>query len=71
MSIAPSAPRDVTVRVIRPLLVEVSWKVPVVTNGNIIRYIVYAIPLVSTEPTRGKRQAEPVILPKTVKMVSL
>ena len=66
--VAPLAPRDVTVRVILPLLVEVNWKVPAVTNGNIARYTVYAIPLVSTEPIRGKRQAS-ATLPKTVKMV--
>ena len=58
-------------RIIRPLLVEVRWRVPAVTNGNIVRYTVYAIPLVFTEPTRGKRQTEPATLPKTVKMVGL
>ena len=58
-------------KIIRPLLVEVRWKVPAVTNGNIARYTVYAIPLVLTEPTRGKRQAEPATLPKTIKMVRL
>ena len=58
-------------RIIRPLLVEVRWKVPAVTNGNIVHYTVYAIPLVFTEPTRGKRQAETATLPKTVKMVRL
>lgn len=69
--VAPSSPRDVSVRVIRPLLVEVSWKVPAVTNGIIVHYIVYAIPLVFTEPApaRKRRQAEPSTLPQTLKMV--
>lgn len=67
--IAPSPPRDVSVRIIRPLLVEVRWKVPAVTKGSIVHYTVYAIPLVSTEPTRGKRQTDSATLPKTLKMV--
>ena len=45
---APSAPRDVTARLVAPLKVEVRWRSPAVTNGDISHYNVYAIPLRST-----------------------
>ena len=64
---APSAPRDVTVRLMTPRVAEVSWRMPAVTNGVINRYIVYAIPLGGT--TRQRRQALAITTPQTVQTV--
>ena len=46
--VAPTSPRDVTARLVAPLEVEVRWRSPAVTNGDISHYTVYAIPLRST-----------------------
>ena len=64
---APSAPRDVKVRLIAPFLVEVSWRAPALPNGVITHYTVYAIPQIFHEETRSKRQTP--TLPKTIKKV--
>ena len=64
---APTVPRDVRVRQIRPLLVEVSWRAPATSNGVITHYTVYAIPQLSYEATRGKRQTTSP--PQTIKKV--
>ena len=45
---APTSPRDVSARLVAPLEVEVRWRSPAVTNGDISHYYVYAIPLRST-----------------------
>ena len=65
---APSVPRDVTVKLVRPLVAEVSWRAPSVSNGVITHYTIYAIPQVSFEiGFRTKRQTTS--LPQTVKKV--
>ena len=66
-NVAPSSPRDVRVRQIRPLLVEVSWRAPAISNGVITHYTVYAIPKLSYEATRSKRQTTSP--PQTIKKV--
>ena len=66
---APSVPRDVKARLITPFLAEVSWRAPTLPNGVITHYTVYAIPRVSHEETRSKRQAP--TLPRTIKKVIL
>ena len=58
-------------KVIHPLLIEVRWRVPAVRSRQIVQYIVYAIPLIFTEPTRTKRQTEPAVVPKTIKKVRI
>lgn len=65
----PSAPRNVTVRIIRPLLVEIRWRAPAVSNGQIIRYTVYAIPIAVFGPAIRKRQAAPNLPSGTIKQV--
>ena len=65
--LAPSAPRDVRARLITPSLAEVSWRTPAVPNGVITFYTVYAVPQLSHEETRSKRQAA--TLPRTIKKV--
>ena len=64
---APSAPCDVTVRLVTPRVAEVSWRMPAVTNGVINRYIVYAIPLGGA--TRQRRQALAITTPHTIQTV--
>ena len=68
MYTAPSQPREISVRLITPTIVQVSWRVPAVSNGVITHYTVYAIPLGSTA-SRGKRQAGADTTPQTIKMV--
>lgn len=58
--LAPTSPRDVTARLVAPLKVEVRWRAPAVTNGDISHYYVYAIPL---------RSAVSGTTPQTVLMV--
>ena len=65
--LAPSAPRDVRARLITPSLAEVSWRTPAVPNGVITHYTVYALPQLSHEETRSKRQTA--TLPRTIKKV--
>ena len=65
--LAPSAPRDVRARLITPSLAEVSWRAPALPNGVITHYTVYAVPQLSHEETRSKRQAA--TLPRTIKKV--
>ena len=65
----PSAPRNVTVRLIAPLLVEIRWRQPAVSNGQIIHYTVYAIPIVV--PAITKRQAASNPPNGTIKQVCL
>ena len=61
---APSAPRDVTVTLIAPQVVEVRWMVPASPNGVITHYTVYAIPsLPADHPVDG--------MPQTIKTVGL
>ena len=67
----PSAPRDVTVRLITPLLVEIRWRRPAVSNGQIIRYTVYAIPITVSGPAISKRQAAPNLPSRTITQVCL
>ena len=62
VSIAPTSPRDVTARLVAPLKVEVRWRSPAVTNGDISHYYIYAIPLRSAL-SNSTRQ--------TLKMVTL
>lgn len=52
---APSAPRNVVANLVRPLLVQVRWSRPSVTNGVIAQYKVYATP-VAIPLQRKKRQ---------------
>ena len=57
---APSAPRDVSARLVSGLDVEVTWRAPAIPNGQIIHYTVYGIPIVSFGPSveqRRKRQS--------------
>lgn len=68
LCIAPSEPRDVRVRLVTPLIVEVSWREPAVPNGHILHFTVYAIPIVAFEPERRRRQAA-IDLPGTFKKV--
>ena len=67
----PSAPRDVTVRLITPQLVEVRWRRPAVSNGQIIHYTVYAISIAVSGPAISKRQAAPNLPSRTIKQVCL
>ena len=60
---APSTPRNVVARLVRPLLVEVSWLRPSVTNGVIVQYKVYATP-VSIPLQRRKRQISDDVIEK-------
>ena len=57
-STAPSAPRNVTVRIVTPVIVEVKWKAPAAPLGVIVLYTVYVTPLNTgiDQPTRKKRQ---------------
>ena len=64
---APSAPRDITVRLVTPRVAEVRWRAPAVTNGHIIKYIVYAIPLGGA--TRQRRQDVAATTPQTIRVV--
>ena len=66
-SLAPSAPRDVSARLITPFLVEVSWRAPAIPNGVITHYTVYAVPQISHEETRNKRNTA--TTPRTIKKV--
>ena len=66
--LAPSPPRDVTVRLVAPTLAEVRWRTPAVSNGNITHYTVYAIPLRSIE-LAAERQTEPIATTSTIQMV--
>lgn len=54
-TIAPSTPRNVVASLVRPLLVQVRWSRPSVTNGVIAQYKVYATP-VAIPLQRKKRQ---------------
>ena len=64
---APSPPRNVSAKLIAPGTVEVRWSVPAVSNGVIIRFTVYAIPVRANGPIlRGKRQAT---TPQTIQKV--
>ena len=54
-------------RLVTPRVAEVRWRVPAVSNGYIIKYIVYAIPLGGT--TRQRRQAVVVTTPQTIQSV--
>ena len=56
LHVAPSAPRDIRVRQVRPLMVEVSWRPPAMSNGIITHYTIYAKPRLSHGATRSKRQ---------------
>ena len=67
----PSAPRGVTVRLITPRLVEVRWRAPAVSNGQIIRYTVYAIPIAVSGRAISKRQAASNLPSGTIKHVCL
>ena len=67
----PSAPRDVTVCLITPRLVEVKWRAPALSNGQIIRYTVYAIPIAVSGPAISKRQAASNLPSGTIKQVCL
>ena len=62
---APSPPRNVTAKLIAPGIIEVRWSVPMMSNGVINHFTVYAIPMQTNGPTRGKRQvATPQIIQK-------
>ena len=54
---APYAPRNVVARLVRPLLVQVSWTRPSVSNGVITEYRVYATPVAI--PLQRKRRQLP------------
>ena len=56
IAVAPSEPRDVSVRLVTPLTVEVSWREPAVPNGQIVLYTVYAV-IAGSKPDRRRRQA--------------
>ena len=45
-----------SVRLVTPLTVEVSWREPAVPNGQIFRYTVYAV-IAGSKPDRRRRQA--------------
>ena len=51
-----------------PFLAEVSWRAPALPNGVITHYTVYAVPQISHEETRSKRQT-PSTSPRTIKKV--
>ena len=63
----PSPPRNVTAKLIAPGTVEVRWRVPALSNGVIIRFTVYAIPVRANGATRGKRQIDDT--PQTIQTV--
>ena len=65
---APSPPRNVTAKLIAPGTVEVRWSVPAISNGVIIRFTVYAIPMRANGPIRGKRQTDDT--PHTIQKVN-
>lgn len=45
--VAPSPPRNVSVRLVKPMTVEIRWRTPALPNGNISQYTVYAVPFTS------------------------
>ena len=49
---APSAPNGVTARLVRPLLVRVSWNAATYSSGSISQYTVYATPVIVPEQNR-------------------
>jgi len=53
------------VRLVTPRVAEVRWRMPAVTNGHVIKYIVYAIPLGGV--TRQRRQDVAVTTPQTIR----
>ena len=67
----PSAPRNVTVRLVTPRLVEIRWRRPAVSNGQIIRYTAYAIPIAVSGSAISKRQAASNLPSRTIKQVCL
>ena len=65
----PSAPRNITVRLVTPLLVEIRWSIPALSNGQIIRFTVYGFPIAVFGPAIGKRQAPSDLPAGTIKQV--
>lgn len=45
ISSAPSPPRSVSVRIVAPYVVEVSWREPAEPNGIVRNYTVYVTPV--------------------------
>ena len=71
-STAPSAPRDIRLRQVRPLMVEVSWRPPALSNGIITHYTVYAEPRLNSysyEATRSREQTNTSESLQTIKTV--
>ncbi len=54
--IAPSPPRNVTVRIVGVNLLEVIWRPPAISNGVIIRYTVYITLFGSSNEEETERQ---------------
>ena len=63
---APSAPRDVSARLVAPLEVEVRWRSPAVTNGDISHYTVFATPLRSTVSNNTLQTLQMVAMSQTI-----
>ena len=58
-STAPPSPEEVTVILLTPVVLKVTWSRPSSIRGELVFFTVYATPLVSQSPTesREKRQA--------------
>ena len=50
--VAPSAPSGITVRLVQPLIVRVSWNAALYYSGSISQYTVYATPVIVPEQKR-------------------
>ena len=65
---APSAPSGVTVRLVRPLVVRVSWNAATYySSGRISQYTVYATPVIVSEQKRRRRMTGPSVIEKVSK----
>ena len=58
-------------RLVTPRLAEIRWRRPAVSNGQIIRYTAYAIPIAVSGSAISKRQAASNLPSRTIKQVCL
>ena len=64
---APSAPSGVTARLVRSLVVRVSWNAVLYYSGSISQYTVYATPVIVPEQKRRRRMTAPSVIEKVSK----
>ena len=64
---APSAPSGVIVKLVRPLVVRVSWNAVLYYSGSISQYTVYATPVIVPEQEGRKRITAPSVIEKVSK----